>query len=127
MSVPSHIYKIRCHVPHTAPSSHSDSASSKLELLRTWCSQDIYGIMKYTLADYYFHQGQYYEAIRLMEETYQQASKEGNIHLMYESTLTILNSYLNVLGINEIEQSYIQRLMNLSNFLSEEKKKLYLL
>ena len=102
--------------------SHSDSASSKLELLRTWCSQDIYGIMKYTLADYYFHQGQYYEAIRLMEETYQQASKEGNIHLMYESTLTIVNSYLNVLGIHEIEQSYIQRLMNLSNFLSEEKK-----
>lgn len=102
--------------------SHSDSAPSKLELLRTWCSQDIYGIMKYTLADYYFHQGQYYEAIRLMEETYQQASKEGNIHLMYESTLTIVNSYLNVLGIHEIEYSYIQRLMNLSNFLTEEKK-----
>ena len=102
--------------------SHSDSVSSNLELLSTWCSKDIYGIMKYTLADYYFHQGQYYEAIRLMEETYQQASKEGNLHLMYESTLTIVNSYLNVLGIHEIVQTYVQRLMNLSNFLSEEKK-----
>lgn len=102
--------------------SHMNMHSKKLELLKKWCSQDKYGIMNYTLADFYFHQGQYYEVIRLMEEAYRKASKEGNIYLMYESTLLTINCYLNMRGIDQLEKKHLQRLKNISYFIPEVKK-----